>query len=56
MGPLENGLSDTTHQILGSTPGPTTMGQEPDSGGPSTPDYGSSDEVRDDPIVLELFQ
>ena len=33
-GPLENGLSsDTTHQISGSTPGPTTMGQEPDSGG-----------------------
>ena len=25
-------------------------------GGPSTPDYGSSDEVRDDPIVPELFQ
>ena len=34
MGPLENGLSShTTHQISGSTPGPTTMGQEPDSGG-----------------------
>ena len=38
MGPLENGLSsDTTHQISGSTPGPTAMGQEPDSGGPWDP-------------------
>ena len=25
-------------------------------GGPGTPDLGSSDEVRDDPIMLELFQ
>ena len=25
-------------------------------GGPGTPDHGSSDEVRDDPIVPELFQ
>ena len=38
MGPLENGLSsDTTHQISESTPGPTAMGQEPDSGGPWHP-------------------
>ena len=37
-GPLENGLSsDNTHQISGSTPGPTTMGWEPDSGGPWHP-------------------
>ena len=25
-------------------------------GGPGTPDHGSSDEVRDDPLVPELFQ
>ena len=25
-------------------------------GGPGTPDHGSSDEVRDDPIMPELFQ
>ena len=52
-GPLENGLSsDNTHQISGSTPGPTTMGREPDSrGGPGIPDHDSSDEVRDDTIV-----
>ena len=29
--------SDATHQISGSTPGPTTMGQGPDSGGPWHP-------------------
>ena len=57
MGALENGLSsDTTRQISGPTPGPTTMGREPNLGGPGTPDHGSSDEVRDDPIVPELFQ
>ena len=57
MGLLGNGLSsDTTHQISGSTPGPTTMGWEPDSGGPGTPDHGSSNERGIDPTVPELFQ
>ena len=38
MGPLENGFSsDPTHQILGSSPGPTTIGWEPDSGEPWHP-------------------
>ena len=56
-GPMENGLSSgTTHQISGSTSGPTAMGWEPDSRGPGTPDHGSLDETRDDPIVPELFQ
>ena len=54
---LENELSSgTTYQISGSISGPTTMGREPDPGGPGTPDHGSLDEVRDDPIVPELFQ
>ena len=57
VGPLENGWSsDTTHQISGSTPGPTTMGGNQTRGGPGTPDHGSSDEVRDDPVVPELLQ
>ena len=46
MGPLENGLSSgNTHHISGSTPGPTTMGQEPDSGGLCSGDGFTEQEI-----------
>ena len=37
-------------------PRPKNNGLGTRLGGPGTPDHGSSDEVRDDPIVPELFQ
>ena len=57
MGPLENRLSsDTTHQSQGPPQVQQQWARRETQAGPGTPDHGYSDEVRDDPIVPELFQ